>query len=94
MIQPSFGIREGDEAGINLYPNPAHSQIYLEVKQDLNNAILMISDASGRQLMQKNISLLSAGERLEMELGTLPAGCYILSVADRNKRYFSRLILQ
>jgi hypothetical protein len=94
LIQPSFGVKEGDEAGIKLYPNPAHSQVYIETKQDLNDAILLISDASGRQLLQKELASVRAGERLELELGTMPAGCYVLSVSDRNKRYFSRLILQ
>jgi len=65
---------------INVYPNPAESIVNISVTQNLNNAILSVTDMGGREISSQNVS----GNQFALDVNTLKAGNYIVVLKDNN----------
>ncbi len=70
------GVQEGN---IQVYPNPVSQELNIE---GAALAKAVIYDMLGRQMMQIPI----LGDRQVLELGTLPAGLYLLRLSDHEGR--------
>lgn len=65
-----------------IYPNPASDRIQLAIvaKQALS-ATLFISDPTGRQMMERSLSLQAGQQFLEISIAHLPKGVYLLHLS-------------
>ncbi|MEM6264051.1 MAG: PKD domain-containing protein [Bacteroidota bacterium] len=75
------------------YPNPVSSTLYLEMEltQGSNLQISMI-DLMGRELLRQSENLNLGNNRIEIPVGDLPAGAYLLKVTDGNDLLMERII--
>lgn len=71
-----------DNATILIYPNPATD--HLNIKTDLKQSILCITDASGRKVLEKQIVF---GEQV-VEINGLAKGLYLLVVTGNDGEIF------
>lgn len=68
---------------MSLFPNPAGSEVTLALTaQDAGQALLRITDYSGKIVVQQNIHLTSGLNGLSVNTSRLPAGAYIISIAQ------------
>jgi hypothetical protein len=68
----------------NLYPNPATSTITLNWNTSVDLKAIAILDISGKMIFSKNIS--SQGN-VQIDIGQLPAGIYMLQTIGAEERY-------
>jgi PKD repeat protein len=75
------GMNETAANAISTYPNPVNDQLTISFAKEMKNAQLEIIDQTGRLVQQvQNIS----GQKLTLNVSTLPAGIYLLRVTDEN----------
>ena len=71
--------------GISLYPNPARSISKLIVDAPApSKAILIIRDATGKQLQVMNLQFVKGINQKDINVSSLPAGDYNVSVVSEN----------
>ncbi len=69
-----------NESNIAVYPNPAANNITIQVTEDLVNATFIMTDISGKQVMNSRITSIQS----EIDLSELNNGQYILSIQTEN----------
>lgn len=73
---------------INIYPNPTHDQITLTLPNEVNNALVTISDMSGKTIHQET----STGKSINLDVRALPKGTYIITINDKTRIYTDKFI--
>ena len=74
-------ISEIDGATMNMFPNPASDQLFIELPIGTNNPVAELFDASGRAVASSSeYSNLGEALRMEMDLRNVPVGVYSLRV--------------
>ncbi len=68
----------------NIYPNPANSQINVEINKSLIGSIYTITDQIGKTVL----SGILTKENSTIELGDLSGGIYLLSIGNNAKQTF------
>jgi hypothetical protein len=77
----------------DLYPNPTRGAIQVQIPASTGeDAQLVLTDANGRVLMRR--SSLEAGSGMQLNLGPLPNGMYILKLQEGDNFIAKKLILQ
>jgi hypothetical protein len=77
----------------SLYPNPATERININVGNlPGNNASIRIMNMVGSYVLQQNDMLTSKGDQLEISVGNLPSGMYIVQVESEDKAYTRKFI--
>ncbi|MEY4593958.1 MAG: hypothetical protein RIQ47_368 [Bacteroidota bacterium] len=80
MEEPVIEVRTLVE-GIIAYPNPANDQLSLRtIADEVSEAMIQITDLSGRILKQENVMLLEGENLHRFELIDLSTGLYLVSV--------------
>ncbi|WP_104733713.1 T9SS type A sorting domain-containing protein [Hanstruepera ponticola] len=79
--------------GINVYPNPAQSQVNVKMTDFTGVASLQLFDMAGRMLINKAIQPSSQPIINNLNVSNLPRGIYIVSVTQSGKSFTKRLIL-
>jgi len=77
---PSTTKTEENDKALVLYPNPATDRVILMLKKDAQVSVI---DLSGRVVFTKHYTL-SDGTLPELDVSTLPTGCYYLSAEGNN----------
>jgi hypothetical protein len=88
LSTPEHGSLQAIEAVV--YPNPFTNQIEVKIlNEDLRQANVVLTDISGRTVLQKNLEM---GLTKEHTLNTqhLPAGVYVLTLADAQGNVLQR----
>jgi len=81
---------ESDRATI--YPNPASGEIYIRLMDECASAYeINICDLSGLTTYNPEVS--HHGNFIRLDVGELPAGCYIVSIHSKNEVIHKRLVL-
>ena len=82
------GIDETDEAQFSVYPNPANGVLYVETvcTPSLPNKTYRITNPLGQTLMQGNI----ATDCQQIDIESLPAGMYFITVDEITKKFVVR----
>ncbi|RZL47383.1 MAG: PKD domain-containing protein [Pedobacter sp.] len=66
-----------------LYPNPAHSNLYLEANvKKAQNAEILIYDMTGRKISDQHICLLQGNQIINIDTDNFPAGAYMLMLKN------------
>jgi len=68
---------------LRIFPNPAHGAVnyFVNSREDLN-AIVTVTDLSGRQLIHRPANLQKGTNHFSVEIGQLSAGYYVLQVRN------------
>lgn len=89
---PPVGTRDANEIAsfIKVFPNPVNDVLNIETELD-RNAYFRITDLSGRSLIK---GTLLAGENTTLNIKTLNAGIYILSISSDESVYSEKVIVR
>ena len=84
---PPFGtgIAESEEDQFVCYPNPVEDLLYF---CGISDAEIVVYDLNGRQLLNKKV--VDLGNYQQINLGSLPAGTYVLQVGDKRKKIIKK----
>ncbi len=74
-----------DKGNTNLWmsevsPNPVKGQVNVQVSLSDGNAIMIVYDLNGRELIRQSISNSGINQELSIDVSTLPAGTYTLTL--------------
>ena len=75
-------------------PNPFKDQLVINIHSQIqDNAVFVLTDLNGRQLLRKNESLTRGPNIVQInETGRLPDGTYILTIITSNKPKSLKLV--
>ena len=77
--------------GIRLWPNPFRDRVVLEGKTAFKNAVFIIYDASGREVMRvEGVN----GDRVELNLNGVGAGLFNLRVRAEYRDWGNLLLIR
>jgi Secretion system C-terminal sorting domain len=65
---------------INVYPNPSESVLNISISQEISNAVLSVTDMSGREISSQNVS----GNQFTLDVNSLKAGNYVVVLKENN----------
>jgi hypothetical protein len=88
------GIEENkQENKLNVYPNPANSKIYIDLKTDNVSAYtLKMTNLLGERVIQSSIPKGNKGFLKSVDISELPKGVYILEIDSDTKHYTQRVV--
>jgi hypothetical protein len=89
------GSDAASAANFSVYPNPAHSKITIEINNDKDeNAVISLSDISGRTLLSNNVELVNGRFTADLELSQLAPGAYFIAVEKNNSIMRQRIVVE
>ncbi len=75
------------------YPNPTRDHARVHLATDAPGLVWMgLHDVLGRELLSRSAGVDAGGQSIELDLGGIPAGAYLLSLASDHGRQHVRLI--
>jgi photosystem II stability/assembly factor-like uncharacterized protein len=84
------GINQTEQtSAINIYPNPTNGIIKLDIPGNQQVESVVISDMTGRKVVQKNNLFTN-----EIHLQSLPDGFYSVQIVTDKQQYFGKIIKQ
>ena len=83
-----LGLPEEIDPSINLYPNPAINEIYINLGHKLAQGELMITDLSGKIVQRELIN----SDLTTLDVSDLPSGIYVVTVVLGDDVYTKKLI--
>ncbi|OFY94437.1 MAG: hypothetical protein A3K10_02455 [Bacteroidetes bacterium RIFCSPLOWO2_12_FULL_31_6] len=86
---------ESENTEMNVYPNPAKSDLIvsLNISENSSNNLLIMVDLQGREVL--NTSIVGVGTVTKtIDLSSIPAGIYILSVKTANYTSCKKVIVE
>lgn len=86
---PTLGIKENDNDGVKVYPNPNRGTFTVELPRTKTNGVVTLSNLSGRDVLSRKINGPSTDLRLDVS-----SGVYILTVQCDEKKYFEKIVIQ
>jgi len=89
ILGDATGVRDLDARLLNVYPNPARNEIFVNIPKAKGN--LTITDLSGRAVLNRNS--LDAGT-VSIDISGLSAGIYMITLTNGNDCLKSRLVVQ
>ena len=80
-------------ASFTVYPNPANGNLNITwAAQSTGNGTVTISDVSGRTVYKSSIEM-GAANQARLDISTLKAGVYMISIQSGNGYYCSKLVV-
>ncbi|MBL7825780.1 MAG: T9SS type A sorting domain-containing protein [Saprospiraceae bacterium] len=84
-----------ENAGFGLFPNPAMSQVTVEVPVEQESDVTVsIIDPSGKVALQQNSTLVKGENQLVFDLNSLPNGVYFVQVRNGEIAKTRKLVVQ
>ncbi len=81
-------------AKLSVFPNPVRDQLIFVTGENMLNAAASITGQDGRVFLSHKLGNINGSDKNTMEVSTLPAGVYILSIKDNNKVVTQKFIKQ
>ena len=79
---------------LTIYPNPTTGQLNILIPTiDNNEAMIEVTELSGKVVQQKKIALLSGDNAVKLDLGALSNGIYFIHVNSAEGNYTERIEL-
>ncbi len=72
-----------------IYPNPGAGLVTLDLNSDVKNAEVIVTDLSGRQVMETHIR---EGYRASLDVSALDKGLYLVNISDGKQKLTEKLI--
>ena len=67
-----------------LYPNPAVNSLQLDIKTPADKQVLlMITDATGKIMMQKSMDLTAGENKMLVPIAAYASGLYFITIKDK-----------
>ncbi len=83
----TIGVKEISKGNLNVFPNPAVNQIYIELDDNWINPIVQIFDINGRLVITQGLKDMTA-----IKIGTLEPGQYLLKLHTQTGVYIQSFI--
>lgn len=80
-------VKEQALRTVSIYPNPASEMLYCHTDKWFQHAVLSISDLMGKEVLSANNL---AGNRLALNIQSLPAGVYFLRIKEGDQELFQK----
>ncbi len=77
-------VNEIEKINFNIYPNPANSQINVQINTNLLGSTYTITDQIGKVVLSGKLN----AEKSTIELGNLSGGIYLFSIGNNAKQTF------
>jgi len=77
-------------ADVSIFPNPAISQVNVQLSEDIGDYRLEILSIDGRTMIQRT----SRDLRYSLDVSTLPAGIYVLAIETETDRLVRRIVIE
>jgi hypothetical protein len=83
------------KSSLNIYPNPAATEVRMKYTFANENATVRITDIAGRVLLTKDYGKQSTGEKeLSLDVSSLQNGIYYIELVSDNKRAINKLTIR
>ena len=83
------GIAKVSTAGVFVYPNPAHNEVFVDMKNTATAACAKIYDLSGKCLIQQTIT----ANLRSIDTSALQAGIYLLEINTPGNKIQQKLVI-
>lgn len=77
---------------VSLFPNPAHNSLSVEASSAINQ--IRILDLLGRVVMNLEMNQQEAVSKVQVQLGNLPAGNYLVEIHSDNQQEVKKLVIE
>ncbi|MCB0639531.1 MAG: T9SS type A sorting domain-containing protein [Lewinella sp.] len=80
---------------MSLFPNPAQDQVNISfnLHQDVADVQLIVTDFTGRQVMQRNLSTERGEQKVQLDIDQLPAGIYNLHLITNGEQITQKFVV-
>jgi hypothetical protein len=86
-------FKTNEQNEVVIYPNPSQgSFVYIESRDNIKDAIVTLFDIYGRVIKTTTPRLLNS--RLQIEVGNLPTGKYILRVTGQGQSLTKQIVIR
>ena len=95
-IKNTVGIANAvdENASFSVYPNPADKTCFAVINSDvLGNADLLITDITGKTLLNKTVSLVPGKQNVPVDITALSPGMYFVSLHNMGKVETQKLVI-
>jgi PKD repeat protein len=80
---------------VNIYPNPVHNQVNIEISNWPSNAAkIVIRDMSGKSIFTKKVEPLSNNETVSINTSKWASGTYFVEVSDGLNLVTEKIVVQ
>lgn len=86
-------IAERSKASLKIWPQPAQAELRFSLPFDISQVQWSIYDSSGRVVLANSTGSLNAGDPVQLNVGALPAGTYMLDVDSEKGSFTEPLIV-
>ncbi len=88
----ALGIADQTDLEFVIFPNPSSDRINIQFGngQQISDAVLRITDLNGKLIHAEGIYHLGEDKRIELELGNLPQGMYLLTIQSKQGQMSKR----
>ena len=87
-------IIQSDAFTWSVLPNPAKDATVFLTRKALSNAVIILSNAAGKEVYRIKNPVISAGQQIIIPLNNLSAGMYILTVKSNENIQSQKIIVQ
>ncbi len=77
-----------------VYPNPTVDKSIVRILTDMNNVTIRLNDALGKVIYKKTITVVKAGEEIEIPVKGFGKGVYVLSINTDNSSHIEKVMVQ
>ena len=85
-------MEEHGPGRVSIYPNPTDGQLTIEFSKPVKEGKMLITDLSGRKLLERELQMHSKG--CSLDTGPLEKGVYLLQLASDRVYLVSRIIVK
>lgn len=87
------GVQSLDAVSVNLYPNPAHSILNVDLKGFNSNVTVSLMSMDGKILVSKQISAQSAGTMNQIDVSGLTTGIYFVQIVNASGKIIKKVMI-
>jgi hypothetical protein len=85
------GLNRSFTENFELFPNPAHNQVFVKTLQNNGNLRVMLFDVNGRML---HSGYYDASGLIKIDISSCKPGLYVIEVIDGGKIIFRKLVIE
>ncbi|MGB1308719.1 MAG: T9SS-dependent M36 family metallopeptidase [Oceanihabitans sp.] len=92
LITEALSVPDTEIVGLNMYPNPTDSYLYIESQQSLSEAKIVLYDIMGRALTQNMSRTSMSDTKIGLDISHLATGTYFITVASNGLKSTKKII--